>query len=40
MGTVTSATKAGDFVLSERVLLTSYRQSTDTSEAYSISVRQ
>ena len=40
MGTVTSATKAGDFVLSERVLLTSYRQSTDTSEAYSIDVRQ
>ena len=40
MGTVTSVTKAGDFVLSERFLLTSYRQSADTSEPFSIDVRQ
>tara|TARA_B100001113_G_scaffold334513_1_gene313257 strand:+ start:2120 stop:3619 length:1500 start_codon:yes stop_codon:yes gene_type:complete len=40
MSTVTSVTKAGDFVLSERFLLTSYRQHPDTSEALSIDIRQ
>ena len=40
MSTVTSVTKAGDFVLSERFLLTSYRQHPDTSEPLSIDVRQ
>jgi len=40
MGTVTNVTKAGDFVLSERFLLTSYRQHPDTSEPLSIDVRQ
>tara|TARA_Y100000114_G_scaffold63731_1_gene58403 strand:+ start:705 stop:2201 length:1497 start_codon:yes stop_codon:yes gene_type:complete len=40
MSTVTSVTKAGDFVLSERFLLTSYRQHPDTSEPLSLDVRQ
>ena len=40
MGTVTSATKAGDFVLSERFLLTSYRKHPNTSEPLSIDIRQ
>lgn len=40
MSTVTSVTKAGDFVLSERFVLTSYRQHPDTSESFSIDVRQ
>ena len=40
MGTVTNVTKAGDFVLSDRFLLTSYRQHPDTSEALSIDIRQ
>ena len=40
MSTVTNVTKAGDFVLSERFLLTSYKQHPDTSEPLSIDVRQ
>ena len=40
MSTVTSVTKAGDYVLSERFLLTSYRQHPKFSEPLSIDVRQ
>ena len=40
MSTVTNVTKAGDYVLSERFLLTSYRQGIDDSEPLSIDVRQ
>ena len=40
MSTVTSVTKAGDYVLSERFVLTSYRKHPDTSEPVSIDVRQ
>ena len=40
MSTVTSVTKAGDYVLSERFVLTSYRKHPDTSEPVSINVRQ
>ena len=40
MSTVTSVTKAGDYVLSERFVLTSYREHPDTSEPVSIDVRQ
>ena len=40
MSTVTSVTKAGDYVLSDRFVLTSYRKHPDTSEPVSINVRQ
>ena len=40
MSTVTNVTKAGDYVLSERFLLTSYRQGIDDSEPLAIDVRQ
>ena len=40
MSTLTNTTKAGDFVLSERVLLTSYKSFKNTSEPYSIDIRQ
>jgi len=40
MSTVTNVTKAGDFVLSERFLLTSYRKYPKLSEPFSIDIRQ
>ena len=40
MSTVTNFNKTSDFVLSERFLLTSYKQHPDTSEPLSIDVRQ